>query len=725
MEKALLISRNLPPLIGGMERLMLETAKILSKHYQLSIIGPRGSKAYFGEKVKVYQLPSSPIVFIPASLLLAVWLTTTRKCKLVIGGSGVMAPAVVAATSISNARSAIFLHGLDIIANNVIYQRLFVPAQRHINLVIANSTNTKNLAISKGIKEGHIKIIHPGTSLPTVDRNEARRRLSEQYHLDGKKLMLSVGRITPRKGLKEFVQHALPLICNAQPNSLLIVAGDHPENGLKKSADLPKQIAAISQELGLSDHILFLGNISDEELSRCYAAADCLIFPLIEIPGDVEGFGMVAIEAAAHGTPTIAFNTGGISDAINEGDSGHLIPTGNYKLLADAVLSSITTDSPIKANKCIDFAKNFHWDNFECTMQNALEMLDTKKDTGCLAIASTPLHLIYIIEFAIKYGVEKPDLIILLKRKTDQPQIENIIKEINWNSIRWLDATSKLANKFISLYELYATYIIKTSPNGYRYGVFADYGRSILANVPCRSIYWLGDGTKLLYEVSKAHDEKPNRHKIHRIATRITTTLLKKSISLAEEPTIFSPFEIPKKNLVHNEFHWLKSKYSQLSNDRASIHYEKTVHFFGSYFSEVDGNSLMPDNIYINYIKRICLYYQHRKMSIIYVPHRHESASKLAEIEKLPNLNIRKFSYPAEYQFLKDKHPPRAVAAFCSTCLFNFHYIFKDIEIKSFYADFSAFNKEQSEKMETFYDHLKLLIGHKNVIDLESLECPS
>lgn len=341
--------------------------------------------------------------------------------------------------------------------------------------------------------------------------------------------------------------------------------------------------------------------------------------------------------------------------------------------------------------------------------------------SNCLAIASTPLHILYIIEFASKYCVENLDLIILVKRKTDEPQIDKIIKEIKWHSVQWIDATGKFANNFIAFYELLVSYELNTAPNGYNFGIFADYGRSILANIQCQSVFWLGDGTKLLYEVSETHESKPNRYTLHRIANSLSKLLLNQRLSLNLEPTIFSPFDISQKKLIHNDFSWIRNKYSELSNCDITARNE-IVYFFGSYFSEVESGSLMPDETYITYMEQISTYYKQRQISVIYIPHRHESSIKLAQISNIPNIQITKFEYPSEYQFLIDQRLPSRIAAFCSTCIFNFYYIFKSIEIKSFYTDFSKFNSKQSDRMEIFYDHIKTLIGSENVIDLNTLE---
>nr|WP_296436596.1 glycosyltransferase family 4 protein [Zhongshania sp.] len=356
-----------------MERLMQNTANILDKHYSVTVIAPKGASAHLPDHIHVHELPTSPIFFILLSIPLALWLAGKTKYHLVIGGSGVMAPVIALVQKIFKCRGVVFVHGLDIIANNAVYQAIFVRALRHIDTLIANSNNTKALAVATGINESKIHIIHPGTNLPNIDKAKSREYLDQKYALQNKKILLSVGRITPRKGLKEFVQNAMPALCQHDNDIILLVAGDHPNQGLTKSAKLPTEIAAISFELGIQDSIIFLGSISDDELSHCYAGADCLIFPLINIPGDVEGFGMVAIEAAAHGTPTIAFDEGGVSDAVVSGQSGHLIPAGKYDGITDALSQLLIKKEKDWENACRSHAKSFSWANFGSALLHILD----------------------------------------------------------------------------------------------------------------------------------------------------------------------------------------------------------------------------------------------------------------------------------------------------------------------------------------------------------------
>jgi len=97
-------------------------------------------------------------------------------------------------------------------------------------------------------------------------------------------------------------------------------------------------------------------------LHDAYFGADLHVFPVRDLPGDTEGFGMVAIEAAAHGLSTVAYATGGVIDAVWEGQSGRLIPPGDAAGFAQAVLATLA--APLAPEGSRTFAQGFAWDEF-------------------------------------------------------------------------------------------------------------------------------------------------------------------------------------------------------------------------------------------------------------------------------------------------------------------------------------------------------------------------
>jgi len=363
----LLISRNLPPLIGGMERLNLHVAQCLDKHAALSVIGPQGSAAYLPETVRVTEQPVKPLWrFIFGALIAALRLGASKKFAFTFAGSGLTVPMAWLAARLSGGKTIAYLHGLDIIVDNAVYQRLWSPFLRRCDQVIVNSRNTARLAAEKGIAQERITIINPGADIPAFDPRQGEAFRS-RFGLADRPLLLSVGRMTPRKGLVDFARYALPEIAGKYPEVCLLIVGDAAPDaltgsGAAESARFDHTIA----ELGLAKNVMKLGVCDDETLSAAYFASTLHVFPVIEKQGDVEGFGMVALEAAAHGLPTVAFDIGGIGDAVDEGKSGFLVPPKNYGMLAERVCALLTGNVPeMTPEACRTFARGKSWEVFE------------------------------------------------------------------------------------------------------------------------------------------------------------------------------------------------------------------------------------------------------------------------------------------------------------------------------------------------------------------------
>jgi len=359
-QSILVVTRNFPPLTGGMERLMRHSVETLASRFDVTLVGPSGCSEFVPEEVSVIECPPAPFSFLVMALLRG-WVPCRKTSfDLVLGGSGLVAPITWFLSWIAKARSAIFVHGLDLVVDNFVYQRLFVPFLRRHDRVIANSQNTLDIAIGKGCEISKLRIVNPGATIPPesslLDAAESRGRLG----FEDKKIILFVGRMVRRKGLAELLEQAWPRIVASLPDALLLVAGDSPDDALLQDADGAKRMLKAVERAG-QDTVHFLGTVDDDVLLNCYSAAESLVFPLIRVSGDVEGFGMVAIEAAASGTPTVAFPVGGVVDAVADGVNGLLVPEGNYEAFADAVLS-ICQGGPPSRSSCRNHAEKFSWE---------------------------------------------------------------------------------------------------------------------------------------------------------------------------------------------------------------------------------------------------------------------------------------------------------------------------------------------------------------------------
>lgn len=363
-QRTLIITRNLPPLVGGMERLNWHMADELSKYAKVAVIAPKGSKALKPQNVDLIEVPLKPLpLFILLAFLKGFYLTLKTKPNTILAGSGLTAPLAWMLSKLGNAKSVAYLHGLDITVENNLYQLLWRRSFKQLDSVIVNSTPTKQLAIAAGIKEEKITIVHPGVTLPEKPQpTEAIESFKREQQLEDKKILLSVGRLTNRKGLREFVAQSLPFIVKENPNTVLLVIGDAPTNALGIEIQTIESIKAAAYEQGLEKNIIFLGSVDEITLLNAYAAADLHVFPIRELPGNPEGFGMVAIEAATYGTPTIAFSSGGIIDAVKQGESGYLIEKGNYQAFAEQTVKLL--NNPLPEQPIKQFSQQFAWIHF-------------------------------------------------------------------------------------------------------------------------------------------------------------------------------------------------------------------------------------------------------------------------------------------------------------------------------------------------------------------------
>ncbi|RRQ22841.1 glycosyltransferase family 4 protein [Thiohalobacter thiocyanaticus] len=232
----------------------------------------------------------------------------------------------------------IYAHGEEITTwNTPLKQRVLRFVYRQADTVVANSRFTRDLLLVRGVAEERIRLIYPGVDTrrfrPGLEIGDLRRDIGAE----GAKLILSVGRLTRRKGFDQIIQ-ALPALLErgVEVHYALI--------GIGEDEDYLRRLAA---EQGVSERVHLLGHVSPEDLPRWYNAADVFAMPNREIGGDTEGFGMVFIEAAACGTPAIAGQAGGTGSAVLDDETGLRIEGADlnqviealYRILGDEALA--------------------------------------------------------------------------------------------------------------------------------------------------------------------------------------------------------------------------------------------------------------------------------------------------------------------------------------------------------------------------------------------------
>lgn len=222
--------------------------------------------------------------------------------------------------------------------------------------VIANSKNTERILRERWkLPAAQVRVLHPGVDtqrfVPAPRSESARTRLG----WGDRPVILTVGRLQRRKGHDQMIR-ALASIRRDVPDVLYAIIGDGDER---------ERLQALVADEGQGGHVQFLGELDDDALVQAYQQCDLFALPNRQDGEDIEGFGMVLVEAQACGKPVIAGDSGGTAETLNEGETGRIVDCQGPDALA-AVVSELLTDGPLRERMGtaarVWAASRFDWD---------------------------------------------------------------------------------------------------------------------------------------------------------------------------------------------------------------------------------------------------------------------------------------------------------------------------------------------------------------------------
>jgi phosphatidylinositol alpha-1,6-mannosyltransferase len=243
-----------------------------------------------------------------------------RQClSLVHLGDPVLAPFGWILQKLFQTPIVITVHGLDITYPFFPYQQIVPRLVGQFCRVVCISNLTQTACLERGIPAPICTVISPGVEVPPdlPTRAEARAKLSQLagQNLEASELLLTVGRLVPRKGVASFVRRVLPSLSAQIPCLHYLVVGTGPDHRVIRHA---------VREQGLEPRVHMLGHVEEEDLAFIYRGADVFVAPNIPYPGNMEGFGLVVLEASAMALPIVASDLEGLKNAIVPG--GILLP---------------------------------------------------------------------------------------------------------------------------------------------------------------------------------------------------------------------------------------------------------------------------------------------------------------------------------------------------------------------------------------------------------------
>lgn len=368
----LFVSHKYPPAIGGMEKQSFELINHIAKYTTVHKIVYQGNESI----IKFFSLLNKRIL----SLLMK-----HPNIKLIHFNDGLVAAFSLRHRGYEQLKKVVTVHGLDIVFPFAYFQNKIIPQFNKFDKIIAVSRATRQAAIDRGIDPARIEVIPNGVDHKLVVETAIPiAALLSKYNITTQedKLILALGRPVKRKGISWFISNVLPQLPS---DYKLILIGPFAATATWKE----KLLDAIPNPL---QHLLFLflGYPSDQKVIRRYLKnpefkdrlqhigkipladlqsllrhAGLFIMPNIKVEGDMEGFGLVCLEASICGATVFASDIEGISDAIIHQKNGILVTAGQEQHWISEIRKALEHPSLLKS-KSKEFQayslKHYSWD---------------------------------------------------------------------------------------------------------------------------------------------------------------------------------------------------------------------------------------------------------------------------------------------------------------------------------------------------------------------------
>lgn len=338
MKKTLLLTLEFPPFYGGVANYYYNIVKRLPVDKIVVLTSAKGQlKKLANFKIYYKKLITNLPIWPKWSLALVEIYLLVKKEKIEIIWAGQVLPLgtiCLLTKKLLKIPYFISLHGTDLLTaqKNNHKKKLLKIILDQAEFITANSQFTKNEILKLGIAETKIIIIYPCPNEMPVTNKNILNELINEYQLQNKKLILSVGRLVQRKG-QELVIKALPSVIKKFPEVKYLIIGQGP---------LKNHLLNLINQYQLENYVYILDNINTDLLPYFYQLTNLFILTPITINNEVEGLGMVFQEAALFAKPIIGSFNGGIPEIIIDKQTGILVDPANLANISQAIIAILT-----------------------------------------------------------------------------------------------------------------------------------------------------------------------------------------------------------------------------------------------------------------------------------------------------------------------------------------------------------------------------------------------
>jgi phosphatidyl-myo-inositol dimannoside synthase len=234
-----------------------------------------------------------------------------------------------------------YIHGEDVetAATSRELSWIVRKALNSASKLICNSQNTANLVLNDWqVPSTKVVILNPACDTERFVPAEKNINTKTSLGWGNRKIILTVGRLQQRKGHDMLIK-TLPLIAREFPDILYAIVGDGKEKA---------KLQTLTKTLSLENNVLFMSEISDQQMIQAYQQCDVFVLPNRRVDQDIEGFGMVLVEAQACEKPVIAGDSGGTAETMLPGKTGYIVDCTNSEVMAKQICSLLKDEQLCK-----------------------------------------------------------------------------------------------------------------------------------------------------------------------------------------------------------------------------------------------------------------------------------------------------------------------------------------------------------------------------------------
>ncbi|MFF5036554.1 glycosyltransferase family 4 protein [Nocardia salmonicida] len=364
MARTLLVTNDFPPRPGGIQSYLQALSNQLPPE-DLVVYAPRWrgdshEKFDAAQKFQVVRHPTTLMLPTPAVIKRASALLREHRCDTVWFGAA--APLAVMAPILRRAGAERILantHGHEVGWSMLPGSRQVLRSiGEHTDVVTYVSKYTRGRFASAFGPRAALEHLPPGVD-PTEFRPDpaAREELRARYGLGERPTVLCLSRLVPRKG-QDMLIVAMSEIRERVDGAVLVIAGGGPYE---------TRLRALAEALGVQNSVVFTGRVPSGELAAHHTIADVFAMPCRTRGAglDVEGLGIVFLEASASGVPVVAGDSGGAPETVREGETGIVVHGRSVSQISDAIVELLTDRDKAAQMGAAGRAwveQNWHWD---------------------------------------------------------------------------------------------------------------------------------------------------------------------------------------------------------------------------------------------------------------------------------------------------------------------------------------------------------------------------